>query len=69
MSDIVVELLKSDIVAELLMSDTWFATKALLSLHRSIIRDRILHRAVPFHFHFIFRVVVMQRQLTLPKTA
>jgi len=59
-SDIVVELLMSNIVAELLMSDTWFAAKLSSSKRHS--RSRTASCS-------IFRVVLTQRQLTLPKTA
>ena len=62
--DIVVKFLKSDMVAEFLMSDTWFNTKLSSSKHHS--RSRTASCSI---FHFIFRVVLMQRQLTLPKTA
>ena len=59
-SDIVVELLKSNIVAKLLMSDTWFATKLSSSKRHSQSRTASCS---------LFRVVLTQRQLTLPKTA
>jgi len=69
MSNIVVELLKSYIVLKLLKSEivvkflklnTWFDTKLSLSKQSRTASSNI--------FRFIFRVVLMQRQLTLPKT-
>ena len=59
-SEIVVQFLKSEIVVKFLKLNTWFDTKLSLSK-----RSRTASSSI---FHFIFRVVLMQRQLTLPKT-
>jgi len=59
-SAIVVQFLKSKIIVKFLKLNTWFDTKLSLSKQSRTASSSI--------FHFIFRVVLMQRQLTLPKT-
>jgi len=60
-SEIVVELFpKSAIVVKFLKLNTWFDMKPSLSKQSRTASSSI--------FHFIFRVVLMQHQLTLPKT-
>jgi len=59
-SAIIVQFLKSEIVVKFLKLNTWFDTKLSLSKQSRTASSNI--------FRFIFRVVLMQRQLTLPKT-
>ena len=60
-SEIVVELFpKSAVVVKFLKLNTWFDMKLSLSKQSRTASSSI--------FHFTFRVVLMQRQLTLPKT-